>query len=290
MGSGSSNNGKSEKALKSSISALNPKKYSDPYGSFDGMTGVYSPNLTDSQKQTRTTELDKINSIVAGIPTSYNVNDLFNNDYYKTFSDYYNNELSSQREADQKSLSNNLAARNQIGSSYDAYSQNLLNKNYASQGLAAEAQARGDSANYWTQALNNSLNSLGALRNDSLQAQAYENQPFNNYLGYQNAVSPLQQAQSQAYQSLAGYYQQQQQNKNGTFGTIMRFVDPLNTMQMHNGNFGSASQGVSNATRQAANLGLMFGTGGAGAIPAAAATSAGQNLGALSAYRMGYGT
>ncbi len=290
MASGSSGNKQSESAMKKSIAALTPKNYSDPYGSFNGSTGVYSPNLTPEQTQTRTTGLQKINDITSSIPTSYSANDLFNNPYYGTMSNYYNDVLNTQRESDEKALQNNLAARNQIGSSYDALQQKNLQKTYSSNALAAEAQARGDSANYYTQNLQNQLNSLQYLRNDLLNAQAYENQPFQNYLGYQTAVSPLQQKQSEAYQNLAKYYSAQQQNNNGVFGTVMRFVDPLNTMQLHNGNFGSASQGVSQGVRTAAQLGATIGTMGGGAAPfalAAGATQTGQYRNALpyGAYR-----
>jgi hypothetical protein len=280
-----SNEKKAQSNTNKAIAALQPKTYTDPYGSFNGVTGQYSPVLTDAQKQTRETELNKINSITGSINPTPTTDDLFNNSYYSPLKNYYQDTIDTQRAQDQKTLSNNLAARNQTGSSLDAYQQSLLNKNYNSQGLAAEAQARGDSANYFTQNLQNQLNSLSGLRNDALQAQAYEYQPFQNYLGYQNAVSPLQQAQATTYNIPAQYYYGQAATRDGILNSVNNVA---NTYR----NVVSAWQSpVTNIMGSGGNSYNIGGYGGGqaptyGQSSQGSATSTGNNLQALARTAM----
>lgn len=224
-----SNAKKAEANTKKAVAALQPKSYSDPYGKFDGVTGQYTPILTDAQKQTRETGLNKINAITSAINPTPTVDDLFNNDYYNVYSKYYNDVIDTDYQKNYKQIQDNLAARNQLGSSYDALVNKDLAKVTSSNRLAAEAQARGDSANYYTQNLTNQLNTLQGLRGDLINAQNMEYQPFQNYLGYQNAVSPLQQATAQAYNIPAQFYYNQSASRDGVLNTIKNVANTYKT-------------------------------------------------------------
>ncbi len=161
------------------------------YGKKSGYT--YNSKESDANKQARATTENSLNSLLSGIPTSFNINDAYNNPYYGTFKDFYTQPLQSQQAEDQRALRNRLSAQNQLGSSVDAYQNYLQNKQYNSAYQQAEQQARLGSADAYNQMLNNQLNTLGALRNDyGQQLNAYY-QPLQFALGAQSTFAPYAQ-------------------------------------------------------------------------------------------------
>lgn len=88
---------------------------------------------------------------------SFDVNDFYNNPFYSTTRSMYRRPLMDQQDADNKELMNRLNARNQVGSSYDAYQQYLQNKRYDTLYANAEDQARLASANAYQQMFQNEL-------------------------------------------------------------------------------------------------------------------------------------
>lgn len=220
MASGKKNNvNKANQATKNAVNASKPKNYSDPYGKFSN--GVYTPNLNSDQISTRDNTLGKIDSIVAWMPTELSANDLFNNDFYQPLNNMYKGAIDSQYEKDKRELDNQLNARNQIGGSYDALKNYYMNKDYGSRYQNAQSQSRLGAADAWTQAFQNSVAGLGALRGDAMNAQNMAYQPMQMYLGYQGAVSPLQQTSANAYMNQASQYWA----KPTLFDNVMRFTE-----------------------------------------------------------------
>ena len=198
------NENKANQATKNAIKAAQPKSYSDPYGKFEN--GVYTPYLTGDQLSTRNNQLGKINDITANIPTKMSASDLFNNEFYSPLSSMYKSAIDSQYDIDKRTLTNELNARNQVGGSYDALKNYYLNRDYGTRYQTAESQARLGAADAYTQAYQNQLAGLSALRGDLMNAQNMAYQPMQMYLGYQGAVSPLQQTASNAYMNQASQY------------------------------------------------------------------------------------
>lgn len=88
---------------------------------------------------------------------SFDVNDFYNNPFYNTTRNMYRRPIQDQQEADNKELMNQLNARNQTGSSYDAYQNYLQNKRYDTLYANAEDQSRLASANAYQQMFQNEL-------------------------------------------------------------------------------------------------------------------------------------
>lgn len=189
----SKNNGKAEKAAK-------PTSFYTPFGNV--VNGTFTPIETNGQVNTRNLTLSKLEQIVGGMPTSYSVNDAYNNPFYNTMLDYTRQPINQQRQQEFSELDNTLSARNQLGSSYDAYQKYLTNQRYDTQYRQAENQARLTSADAYQQAFSNSLSALQGLRNDYNSAMEMMYRPATLAMSYQNAVSPLQTSMVNYYSDL----------------------------------------------------------------------------------------
>lgn len=204
MASGSSNQKQANKAQKNAIAALQPKSYEDPFGSFSG--GVYKPNITPEIQGSINNYNKAINSISGQIPTSFNVEDMYNNPFYSTMADEYKAPVNRQYEQDSNDLTANLGAKNQLGSSYDALMRKNLQQQRDFQLNQADDQARLGSANAYQQQFTNGLNALNTANNAKTQTMQQLYMPFNAYQGYQGAVSPLQTGMANVYSNAMAQY------------------------------------------------------------------------------------
>lgn len=183
-----------KQSSKSTKTTQAPPSFLSEYGnlSYNKKRNTYGYDVTqpESMVQARATTENKLNDILSGIPTSFGVDDMYNNPFYDTYKGYLYQPLQQQQQQDQKTLRDQLSAQNQLGSSYDAYQNYLQNKQYTDAYSQAENQARLGSADAYTQALNNQLGVLSGLRNDyGQQLNAYY-APANLALGYTNAFAP----------------------------------------------------------------------------------------------------
>lgn len=200
MASGQSKQNAINNATKKAVAASAPKSYSDPNGSFNGATGVYSPNQSATQLATQgmlDTGINKAVSNIAG--NQYDVNSAFDNPYYQSTLSLLKAPVDRQYAQDQTALQNNLNAKGLTGGSYDAYSNNLLNQNNDYNQNQIQGQARDRSSNAYQQALQNSLAQLSGLSGERSAGLQREYQPFNAYTTYQNAINPGSAATAQAY-------------------------------------------------------------------------------------------
>lgn len=209
MASGKKDNqvkGATDKAVR----AATPYSYSDPYGGVNvnsktKMT-TFTPNENQYQVGTRNTIDQSINNLVGQVPTEFDVNSYYNNPFYDTTRNMYRRAIDQDREREQLTLTNNLNARNQVGSSYDALSQRYLNQDFNSRYDQADDQARMASANAYQQAYQNLLESLRGLSNERSAQLERTYTPAKIAAGYQSAIAPLQNSQAAAYSGLANYY------------------------------------------------------------------------------------
>ncbi len=199
-------NRNTEKAVK----AAQPYSYYDPYGSLavnnKAKTINYTPNESGAQVDTRNTIDENINSIIHQMPKSFDVNDYYNNPFYDTTRQMYRRSIDQDRERDYKELQNNLNARNQVGSSYDALMQRYLGQDYGTRYDQADDQSRLASANAYQQAYQNMIAGLGSLSNERSAQLERSYAPAKIAAAYQGTIAPLQNTQAAAYNNLANYY------------------------------------------------------------------------------------
>jgi hypothetical protein len=198
--SGASKQNAIKSATSKAVKAAAPKSYSDPYGSFNGATGVYNPNLSATQLDTQNTLNTGINNAVGQLAgQSFDVNSYYNNPFYDSTYDLYSAPVNRQYAQDQQSLSNSLNAKGLTGGSYDAYSHSLQDQNRDYNLNQAQGQARSASANAYQQAFQNNVAGLQGLNQAQAQQTANIYQPFDNYIRYQGAVNPSSTAAASAY-------------------------------------------------------------------------------------------
>lgn len=195
MGSFSSK--KSNKPDSKVVSALQPASFTSPFGNLSN--GNYQPIESSANLLNRNLADQKISSVLSGLPSQFNVNEAYNNPYYSTLSSLYKQPIAQQRSVDTTDLSNQLSARNQLGSSYEAYQRDLLNRRYDQLNNQAENQARMGAFDAYNQSVVNALNTLQGLRQDKNASQSAALEPLQYGLNYQNNSAGLQ-------SQLANYY------------------------------------------------------------------------------------
>lgn len=204
MGSGKSNQSRANSAQKSAVSALQPKSYSDPYGSFSN--GVYTPNLNAGQQAIMGNADNMTANAMSQVPQHFSVSDYFNNPFYANTLQGELAPISQKYNWDMNNLNSDLNAQGQTGSSYDALQHQMLNQNYNNLYTQALSQARNDSANAYQQSINNALNTANTASNLKGQTMNQIYQPYQNALAYQNAMNPLQTSAAQVYTNAQNQY------------------------------------------------------------------------------------
>lgn len=214
MASGSNKTGQINSATKKAVAATAPKSYSDPNGSFNGATGVYSPNQSPTQLATQNS-LDQGVNNYANQLSNYDLNP-FNSDIYKNTLAQLQAPVNRQYDQDLLSLQNNLNAKGLTGGSYDAYAHNLASQNHDYNLLQQQAPAlQAYQQNF--QNANTGLQGLTQARTAGLQQQYM---PFNAYTAYQGAVNPLQTTAANAY----GQQAQLAANRVTGFDNLMNYL------------------------------------------------------------------
>jgi hypothetical protein len=202
MASGDKKKDEIKASTQQAVNAAKPKNYSDPFGTLKN--GTFTPIESQAQQQQRGMLDAGINNAISGINgMSFNVNDYYNNPFYQTTRDLYAAPIQRQYESDSRNLTNSLNARGQIGSSYDAYRNNQLMQNRDNSLNQADQQARLASAQAYQTNYQNALSKLTGLSNERSAALERTYAPAKIATNYQQAISPLQQAQVGAYTNQA---------------------------------------------------------------------------------------
>lgn len=184
--------------------ATQPVNFYSPFGNF--VKGRFTPIESPDQIATRELANTSIRNLVSGIPTRFDINAYYSNPYYDTTLSLLNQPIQQQEVQDFRELNNQLSAQNQLGSSYDAYRRYLTEQRYDQSYRQAQNQARLASSDAYTASVNQSLSALQGLRNDQNAYMDTLYKPAQLALGYQQAVSPLQ-------QTLSNYYSNQSQQQ-----------------------------------------------------------------------------
>ncbi len=145
---------------------FNLGNFYSPYGNLqtNGNNTVYQPFLTPAETSAFNTRNQMINNTLGQIPSGFNVNDAFNNPFYSSTYDLMAQPIQQQQATDQQNLTNSMNAQNQLGSSYAAMSQDLLNRRYDTLYQNAQNQARMNSMDAYNQNFQNNLDLLNNLQ------------------------------------------------------------------------------------------------------------------------------
>lgn len=170
--------------------ALTPKPFNSEFGSYN--KGTYTATESADQRSARQGSDATVSNLISEIPTSYSPEDVYNNPYYGTYKSYLTSDIDTRREEQQKELNDRLSARNQLGSSYDAYSNYLMNKDFNKQYGDAESQARLGSTDVFNQQFTNMLNALGTSQNVSTAQYNRYYQPLQYALNSQSVNTNYQ--------------------------------------------------------------------------------------------------
>lgn len=187
-----------EQGVKKSTQA---RSFKSPYGELrqGRKSSSYAPTLDASQRATMPLRNDKILQTMQGLPTQFNVEDFYNNPFYGSTAALLRRPIMEQYNLDRQDLLNNLNARNQVGSSYDALSNMYLMRQRDNMLTDAELQARQASADAYGNSINTGLALLAGLRNDAGADLEQQFLPMRYALGNQQALNPLQAAQANYY-------------------------------------------------------------------------------------------
>lgn len=167
--------------LKVNKSDFKPASFSSPYGSisYDARgNATYDPMLSAEARMTRSQGEAKILDLTKGMPTSWTAEDLYNNPFFESTNRMLQQPIAFQQEVDNKELLNRMAARNQVGSSYEAYQNDLNARRFDQLRQSASDSARAQSADAYNMAFDNRLKALSGLRADLAGAQDMAYQPL----------------------------------------------------------------------------------------------------------------
>lgn len=147
---------------------------SDFYSPFGRVTtgpkGIYfTPNIDETTQGILDTSNQRIRSLATSLPSEVNP---YNNSLYQNTLSNLQGQVQRQKQRDLNDLNNNLNARNQIGSSYDALTRNQFNERYDN----LNRQAENTAFDNYSSSLQNTLASLVALQNqrDNVLNNIYE--------------------------------------------------------------------------------------------------------------------
>ena len=201
MSSNKSKKSDANKYAAQAASYLKPTNYDTPFGGVK--KGQVYVNEPGSYAAARTTAADKLYDVAQETPTAFNLNDYFDNPYYQNTLDFLNRGTDKLKSNESTDLTNNLSARNQLGSSYDALMRDKLNQRYDQQYANNENQARQQSTSAYGASIDQNLAAQQALQNlysGSIQTALY---PAQLGAGYQSAVAPLNTAAAGIYGNMA---------------------------------------------------------------------------------------
>jgi hypothetical protein len=204
VASGNSNEDKANKAQSSAINALKPKAYADPYGKFKN--NQFTPYLSEGVQGGMSGLESTIGGLAGQLNKPFDINSYYDNPFYATVSDQYKAPVLRQYDQDKKSLSNDLNARGQLGSSYDATMNRNLIQQRDFQLNQADDTARTASASAYQQQYNNLVQSLTAALTGRGQLLDQIYAPAKIALNYQQAVAPLQAGAANVYNTAQQQY------------------------------------------------------------------------------------
>mgnify|MGYP000966877747 CR=1 FL=1 len=124
------------------------------------------------------------------LPQSLSISDYYNNPFYGQTSQLFRMPIDQQYAQDRKEFDNQLNARNQIGSSYDAYQRDLMSRRYDQLYNQADLQARSASADAYQANLANLWQGISGAQ--GAQGNALQNYYYPGQIGNALTAQPNQ--------------------------------------------------------------------------------------------------
>lgn len=221
-------------SLKVNRKDYKPTGFSSPYGdlSYDANgNATYTPVLSAMARQTRNISESKLNDLVKDMPTAWGVNDFYNNPFFESTNRLLQAPIEQQYTQDSKDLLDRLAARNQVGSSYEAYQRDLNSRRFDQLRQQAADSARTQAADAYNMAYTNRLRGIEGLRNDLANAQGMAFQPLQFANQTIQTQMPLRLAMldtlSRNNQMLGNYYAQQKTRGQATQELLPAIIGAL---------------------------------------------------------------
>lgn len=151
----------------------------------------YMPRYSGVQNKTNKREdrgiLNAVNSLNKNY-RNFSVNDYFNNPFFGSTFNQLMRPIETQRQQEEKQLTDMLNARGQMGSSYDALLRRDMGQRYDNLLTDATNQARQVSADAYQQQFQNALAQLAGLRNDRNAALNAAYMPMQTGAGIMQAL------------------------------------------------------------------------------------------------------
>jgi hypothetical protein len=178
--------------------------------------GLTPGSFGDVANQSLTPDYQIGQQALQSLPTSYSVQDAFNNPYTQQITSLLNNQTNYGQAQQQNQLSNQLNAQNQMGSSYAGQQQYNLNQQYANALNQNELEGLQYGNQAYQQSIQNPLNVLQGANNSVLSGLQSIYSPYNASASYQqSAVNPL-------VQNASNYSLGQQQLQNQQLSTLLQ--------------------------------------------------------------------
>lgn len=206
-----------QQAQQNALRAAQPSSFYSPFGNVVVQDKKINLDPMQSATQTATSGLtdEKLFNLMGGVPDNITVDDIYQNPFYQNTLDLIQPKTDQQFSLMGEEMNNQLAARNQLGSSFEALQRDKFNRLKQDAYQQNEATARQASADAFSNSNAQLLNALQILRGDRSQALEAAFAPAKIATGYQSALTPLAGAQADIYQAIP--YQQRQQSP-GFFG------------------------------------------------------------------------
>lgn len=200
MGSFSGGSKSSKSNNSAIVNALKPASFYSPYGNYSNST--YSPNESIQQQQARSGSDQSLANYIAAGSNPYSIEDAYSGPVYDMILGNSNRQTDRSRERDFKELNNQLAARNQLGGSYDALMRSELSRNYSDAYQNNETNAFRESLGAIADTYVNNANIASQL--SGINAQQY-----NRYYTPMAIANQTQMAQAPLQTALASHYSNQ---------------------------------------------------------------------------------
>lgn len=151
----------------------------------------YNPGQLAGEIDTYNAAKQGLSSLIPKMGQGLDINQAYDNPFYSTVSGFLNRAIDQQYGIDNKALQDKIAARNQLGSSYDAYSNYLQGVRFDKLRQDAQDQARQYAFNAYLS--NQDMQNQAAQLLGSLGTNALNNyfMPWQLAQGYQQAINPL---------------------------------------------------------------------------------------------------
>lgn len=126
-------------------------------------TITFDPQFTPGQQEGLELGSQKTADLIGGLPGSITAEQAFDNPFFASSRAFLQTPIRRRQEDSARQLQNELSARNQLGSSFEALTKDLQNRQFSEELNSSEALARQMAFNAFQQNIANQVSQLGAV-------------------------------------------------------------------------------------------------------------------------------